>query len=134
MAKHLRDRDVERVVELLDGWQKKLTWERLSDACEQVIGTRVTRQTLAKYPRIKNAFEQTKDRLKNDVKGRSGPAGWAQAIERIERLQNENERLNRENKELIEQFVVWQYNAHANGLSDADLNKPLPAIDRERSD
>ncbi len=26
MAKHLTDRDVERVVEILDGWRDKLTW------------------------------------------------------------------------------------------------------------
>jgi hypothetical protein len=40
------------------------------------------------------------------------------AIERIARLERENERLKRENSELLQQFIVWQYNAHIHGLSD----------------
>jgi len=39
------------------------------------------------------------------------------AAERIARLERENDRLKRENNELLEQYVVWQYNAHINGLS-----------------
>lgn len=134
MAKHLKDRDIERVVELLDGWKEKLTWEDLCDACEPVIGTRPSRQTLAKYPRIKNAFKECKKRLKERAREASTPDTLAQAAQRIERLQNENERLKRENQELLEQFVVWQYNAYVNGLTDVDLNKPLPSIDRERTE
>jgi len=45
--------------------------------------------------------------------------------ERIARLERENERLKRENAELLKQFVVWQYNTHIRGLSDYELNKTL---------
>lgn len=34
------------------------------------------------------------------------------------------------NAELPQQFVVWQYNAHIRGLSDSELNKALPGVDR----
>lgn len=47
-------------------------------------------------------------------------------------LKAENERLKRENRDLLQQFVVWQYNAHVHGLSDQNLNKALPKIDRRR--
>jgi predicted RNase H-like nuclease (RuvC/YqgF family) len=130
LAKHLKDEDVERVVELLDGWSQKLTWEALCDACVAVISTRPTRQTLAKYSRIKNAYAECKARQKTGRRQTEGASDLKSAIQRIERLQNENERLARENRELLEQFVIWQYNAHVKGLTDFDLNKPMPSIDR----
>ena len=130
MAKHLRDRDIERIVTLLDGWRGKLTWDRLCDACEPKIGTRPTRQTLAKSQRVTGAYKATKKRIKSEDDAVNAPPTLKMAADRIERLKRENERLERENGELLEQFVVWQYNAHVKGLSDRDLNQPLPAIDR----
>jgi len=34
---------------------------------------------------------------------------------------------------LLEQFVVWQYNAYKHGIKEHQLNAPLPRIDRERT-
>jgi hypothetical protein len=56
------------------------------------------------------------------------------AMERIMRLETENERLKRESRDLLQQFVVWQYNAHVDGLTDRELNKALPEIDRGQTD
>jgi hypothetical protein len=134
LAKHLTDRDVERVVEVLDGWRDKLTWEALCKACEQVIGTKPARQTLAKFVRIEHAFEACKKRLKEETYEVRLPPSVRVAAERIARLEHENDRLKRENRELLEQFVVWQYNAHIQGLTDRDLNKALPGIDRGQTD
>lgn len=130
MAKHLTDRDIQRVVELLDGWRGKLTWEILASACEPIIGTAPARQTLYRCTRIAQAYEQAKARTKQ-VRGPSKSLPTVQtALDRIARLTAENERLQMENSRLLEQFVVWQYNAHVRGLTAAQLNAPLPAIDR----
>jgi predicted RNase H-like nuclease (RuvC/YqgF family) len=134
LARHLTDRDVERVVEILDGWRDKLTWELLCEACAPIIGTKPARQTLAKFVRIENAFEACKKRLKDDTQEMRLPHSIKIAAERITRLERENERLKRENRELLQQFVIWQYNAHIRGLSDRDLNLPLPGIDRGQTD
>ena len=131
MAKHLNDTDIERIVEILDGWKEKLGWEALCDACQPVIGVKPARQTLMKFARIKNAFIATKKRLKEAIPELPAPPSMRVAIERIARLERENDRLKRENTELLQQFVVWQYNAHIHGLSDRELNKALPGIDRE---
>lgn len=135
MAKHLTDRDIGRVVEILDGWKDTLTWEALSAACMPVIGTRPARQTLARSVRIKAAFKSTKRRLKDepDSSIKAAPS-MRVAMERITRLTNENKRLEQENSRLLEQFVVWQYNAHVKGLSDKDLTKALPAVDLGRTE
>jgi hypothetical protein len=129
MARHLRDRDVERIVGLLDGWRDKLSWELLSKACLPVIGTEPARQTLYRYPRIVDAFKATKERLRLAPTEVSVPPSMRVAIQRIARLTIENDRFKRENDKLLEQFVVWQYNASIKGLSDLDLNNALPAID-----
>jgi len=59
--------------------------------------------------------------------GRTAPT-LKVSLERVERLRNETERLKLENNALLEQFVVWKYNAYAHGLSEGDLNKSLPKI------
>lgn len=130
MSRHLNEHDIERIVELLDGWKGKLTWELLCDACERTINTRPTRQTLAKFQRIAGAYKAVKERGREEVESLSIPPSLNAAAQRIERLTRENERLKRENNELLEQFVVWQYNAHVKGLSEHDLNQGLPGIDR----
>lgn len=130
MAKHLTDRDIQRVVEMLDGWRGKLTWQRLSSACKQVIGTSPARQTLYRCTRVAQAFEQARARPKDEQKPAKSLPTVQTALDRIARLTAENERLQMENSRLLEQFVVWQYNAHVRGLTSAQLNAPLPAIDR----
>jgi hypothetical protein len=134
LAKHLTDKDIEQIIGILDGWQDKLSWEALCDACLPVIGTKPARQTLIKFVRITNAFNACKKRLKEDIPELRAPPSMRVAIERIARLERENERLKSENTELLQQYVVWQYNAHIHGLSDRDLNKSLPGIDRGKTD
>lgn len=41
--------------------------------------------------------------------------------------------IQQENDALLQQFVVWQYNAYKYELKEYQLNEPLPKIDRERS-
>lgn len=53
------------------------------------------------------------------------PASLKIAQARIESLEAKNTRLEKENAMLLEQFVVWQYNAHKYGLSIAKLNEPM---------
>ena len=70
MSRHLNEHDIERIVELLDGWKGKLTWELLCDACERTINTRPTRQTLAKFQRIAGAYKAVKERGREEVESK----------------------------------------------------------------
>lgn len=131
MAQHLTDKDIENIVELLDYWSlnEKLTWERLCKAIELQLEfvPAPTRQTLQKYARIKNAYDQCKKPSKalNINQTRKLPASLKIAQTKIEALEAKNARLEKENAMLLEQFVVWQYNAYKYGLSIVKLNEPM---------
>jgi predicted nuclease with TOPRIM domain len=131
MAQHLTDQSIENIVELLDYWplDEKLTWERLCKAIELQLELMPapTRQTLQKYARIKNSYDQCK-RSPTSAKinqTQKLPASLKIAQTRIEALEAKNARLEKENTMLLEQFVMWQYNAHKYGLSIAKLNEPM---------
>lgn len=135
-AKNLLDDDIAKIVEVLDGWAGKLTWELLIDAIEKRFLARYTRQALHKHTRIKDAFALRKDALSNGGglprKAASSPE-LQLALDRIDRLTGENERIKAENQRLLEQFVVWAYNAHTRGLDKDFLSQPLPRVNRDQT-
>lgn len=133
MGKHLSDRDIDKVIGVLDGWRDELTWEALCATCHNVIGTTPVRQTLYRIERIREAYLTAKERIRNGIEELPIPTSLRVASERIARLENENQRLKREQAALLNQFVVWQYNAHVKGLTNVDLNRPLPTIDRGKT-
>jgi hypothetical protein len=131
-AKNLDDSGIRQVVEILDGWSGKLTWELLIDAIELRMHSRYTRQTLHKHERIYNAFELRKTGIaEGDGELRTVRSPELQkSLERCARLEIENKRLESENEKLLEQFARWAYNAHTRGLDSNFLNQPLSAVNR----
>ncbi|MFK5893997.1 MAG: hypothetical protein QM504_12320 [Pseudomonadota bacterium] len=129
MAKHISDTDIEKIVSLIDGWDDdvKFTWEKLCDRAKDHLSIMTTRQTLQKFNRIKDAYEQKKILLRQNGKVKSKPVPSLNiAAKRIAKLDAENTRLKREQEQLLSQFMVWQYNAYANGMSMEQLNNPMP--------
>jgi hypothetical protein len=126
---------ISRIVSILDGWSEKLTWELLIGAIRRHLRADYTRQALHKHERIKQAFVLRKKILSSGsaVEDIKGPPELRAALERIARLEGENARLTAENQRLLEQFACWAYNAHTRGLDYAFLNRPLPAVNRDRT-
>jgi uncharacterized protein YjcR len=131
-SKNLGDAEIKQIVEILDGWTGKLTWELLIDAIELRMFNRYTRQSLFKHERIRHAFELRKNELPEEGQGnrRVESPQLQMALDRIARLETENRRLESENNRLLEQFARWAYNAHIRGLDKDFLNQPLPAVNR----
>jgi len=135
-SKNLDDQLIRQIVEILDGWSDDLTWEGLVEAVDRRTGQRYTRQTLHKHERIKQAFALRKADLGNErgkVRKVADPI-LQLTLDRLARIEAENERLKRENATLLEQFVRWTYNAGLKGLTLDLLNRPLPAIHRGQTD
>lgn len=131
-AKNLDDADIKQIVEILDGWSEKLTWDMLIDAIELRMHNCYTRQALHKHERIRNAFELRKKGLvggDGEIRTVRSPE-LQKSLERIARMEVENTRLESENEKLLEQFARWAYNAHTRGLDSNFLNQPLPPVNR----
>jgi hypothetical protein len=135
-ARNLDDSAIEKIVQILDGWTGKLSWELFIVQIEKVTHNLYTRQALDKHARIKDAFTARKVALGGrDRKQFENKSPEMQlALQRIARLEAENQRLSNENNTLLNQFVRWAYNAHGRGLDQAFLDTPLPSVNRERSD
>lgn len=133
MAKHLTDKDISNVCELLDDWpmDSKLTWDRLVEAVAHDYRLSTTRQTLQKQIRIKNAFTEVKALVSgNSPKAiaacnRHLPSSLKAAADQLEKRERTIARLEAENNKLLEQFHTWLYNATQHGMTVEQLTEPL---------
>ena len=134
-GKNLTDDAIEQIVRLLDCWSGKLTWEALIEVIVTRLHYRYTRQALHKHERIKAAYTLRKESLGTSemAKPREARQLGEEVMNRIARLEAENQRLEAENQRLLEQFVVWAYNAHTRGLSKEFLSHPLPRVNRDQT-
>lgn len=135
--KNLDDKVVVTIVEVLDGWSGRLSWEALIEAVKRRAGLSYTRQALHRHERIRLAFTARKKALSGHAEEQPCEAMSPElqaARDRIARLEAENHRLASENNNLLEQFARWTYNAQTRNLTKAFLNNPLPGVDREQSE
>lgn len=135
-APDLTDERIAVVLETLDAWKGKLTWELLLDAVQASTGYRYSRFTFAEYPEIANAFSLKKDALRGTsphARGEPRDERVRSALAQAERYKAKANRLEAENQLLTEQFVTWAINAERNGVTLDMLNNPLPKPQRDRS-
>lgn len=125
-APKLTDNSIDTAVKVLDGWAGKLTWERYLAVLELEIGHKYTKAAMLRHPRIADAWREAKERSSNVTKGGYGNVALSQAKARIQRLEARVARLEKENHQLLEQFLRWSYNANSRGLTPEVLNRPLP--------
>ena len=52
-------------------------------------------------------------------------------MQRLDRLEAENERLSAENERLLLQFILWLYNAEIRGVTKEQLSAPMPVTLKE---
>lgn len=132
--RQLTDPDIEVICSILDGWNGNLTWNALIDAVIVRLKRKYTRQALDRHSRIKSAYSNRKEALRGKTARPEVKSLELQmSLERIDRLKAEIQRLMAENKQLLEQFARWAYNAHCKGLTEWQLNQPLPPVDRART-
>jgi hypothetical protein len=135
-SRNLDDQLIERITEILDGWpDQKLTWKLLIEQIFLRLRARYTRQALNNHVRIKEAFTARKKLLAGNDTRQLRPKTPDQ--QRIVRLEAENERLKRENNNLLEQFNRWAYNGYLKQMDERmldSMNQPLPPIHRDSSE
>jgi len=135
MAKHLNDKDIVDIIDILDDWptDSKLTLDKFVEAVEDECRFKTTRQTLMKQSRIKTAYDEVKGIVSGQTTANKPklPPSLKIAGERLEKKDRKIARLERENEQLLEQFQVWLYNASINNVSIEQLSEPLPSKDNQ---
>jgi hypothetical protein len=135
MAKHLNDKDIVDIIDILDDWptDSKLTLDKFVEAVEDECKFKTTRQTLMKQSRIKTAYDEVKGIVSGQTTANKPklPPSLKIAGERLEKKNRKIARLERENEQLLEQFQVWLYNASINNVSIEQLSEPLPSKDNQ---
>ncbi|MEJ2765236.1 hypothetical protein VV869_14850 [Photobacterium sp. MCCC 1A19761] len=98
----LSQKQIEQVCKMIIGWTDKLTWQALRKQLEAKHGITLTRQALASYYAIGQAYQTRKNELKygpNNIPARPAVTReeitLAEALAEIERLKRENARLER---------------------------------------
>lgn len=127
---------IQKVLDTLDCWKGKLTWDLLIKAVQETTGITYSRFTFAEYPAITNAFTLRKETLRRTA---DKPARTPKdlhiraAMAQAERYKVKAERLEAENQLLLEQFVTWAHNAERKGVTMDMLNAPLSKPQRDRT-
>jgi|SRR5690554_1395743 len=132
--RHLTSHDIQVLVDIIDAWEGRLTWNLLCDRAGEVFGFRPTRQTLNSHLPVKSAFDAKKNYIRTGLTPSRRPSSLSYAEQKIRKLESEVERHRYENERLIEQFIRWQYNAQKRGITRAMLDEHLPVIDRDSSE
>lgn len=135
-APDLTDEIIKTVLETLDDWKGKLTWDLLRHAVEEKTGILYSRFTLGEYPEVANAFTLRKKALSGTWKAEPSTPRDEQvraALEQVARYRTKVERLQQENDLLHELFVTWATNAEQRGTTMAMLNAPLRKPPRDQS-
>lgn len=127
--------EIEQIVELLTSWRGELSWDLLTERVEALLRRSFSRQGLAKHENIQTAFQQAKDRIRTDK-----PTTYSEPLPEIELMQNTIDSLRAkiavmeaERGRYEEKFATWLYNARSRGISEFDLNRQLPEVDRDGS-
>jgi hypothetical protein len=125
---NLKPEAVEKILQLIDGWEGRLTWRSLVEAIRVRFGATYSRTALHYHPRIQNAFS----RRRQKVSAPSTPrltytqhlrATLAKERERVRRSEADYDRL-------MEQTLTIITNAGLRGLSEEDMLRPLAQLKR----
>lgn len=118
------------ICELILEWRGPLTWGRVVEEVERVCGQRWTRQALHKHDRIQQAYQDKRKTLKTRAPVAEGDIARMILLEKIERQESEIRNLLKCVHAYDELFIRYQANAHRLSIAPAELEKPLPPVER----
>jgi hypothetical protein len=124
-SKNISDETIDLIVQLLDGWASKLTWDHLISAIDFRINQHYTRQALSNQTKIKQAYDKAKQRLQSNKQSNKMQVNQ---LDKLKQVELENYKLKDQNHELLAQCARWTYNAYLLGISIDELDRPIQEI------
>jgi hypothetical protein len=131
MPKAITEREVQLIVEMIRHWPKgePFKWETICKGSKSIIGYEPSRQALNKKPALVNAYDVKKKLLRaeaNKLNKVTRPRSTLEAMERIAKLQEDNDQLKAEVQKMAEIANLFITNASIKGFTRGQLMKPLP--------
>ena len=135
MAKAISESQVNRMAKMIRGWpdQERFNWNNICAASKSILGYEPTRQALSKKPLLKNAYLVKKKDLRDaaaNIEDVPRPQSMLDAMNKIARLQKENDALRGDLTKMAEVAQRFIYNAGIAGIYQQRLMEPLPKIRR----
>ncbi len=130
MPKAITVQDVRLMAAMIRNWPmgEPFKWESICKGAQSILGYEPTRQALHKKPALVNAYEVKKKQLRseaNKLNKVTRPRTTLEAMQRIAKLQEENDQLKAEIAKMAEIAQRFIYNATVHGLKREQLMKPL---------
>jgi hypothetical protein len=131
MSRAITDKDVRQMVEMVRTWPKNepFKWESICKGARSILGYEPTRQALHKKPALVNAYEVRKKHLRSEADkliNVTRPRTTLAAMEKIAKLQEENDQLKAEIARMAEIANRFIYNGSIHGLTRDKLMAQLP--------
>ncbi|MPR10988.1 hypothetical protein [Microvirga tunisiensis] len=134
-APNLTEARIDQIVEIVRGIDGRRTWPALIAAVHKAVGATYTRQGLFKHEKIRIAMgvERASSQRGAQKTPRPKSKELKATLDRLERAEHENAELTILLERMRAKFVRWAYNASLRGITEAQLDEPLPPIDRNRN-
>ncbi|WKD30224.1 hypothetical protein NDQ72_09870 [Halomonas sp. KG2] len=136
MSKTITTLQLNKMAKMIRDWPEKeeFNWNNICIVSKSILGYVPTRQALSGKLVLKNAY-QIKKKQRRDaiakVEGILRPKSMLDAMDKIARLQQENDALRAELGNMAEVAQRFIYNASIAGLSQQRLMEPLPKARRD---
>lgn len=136
MPKTITTSQLNKIAKMIRDWPEKepFNWINICIASKSILGYAPTRQALSGKLVLKNAYKIKKIQKKNEIAKITDiprPKSMLDAINKIARLQQENDTLRAELGKMAEVAQRIIYNASIAGLSHQKLMEPLPKTRRD---
>lgn len=125
-ASNITDVLERRIVALIESIPEKISWAIVIALVSRELGQQYTEQGLRKHVIIADAYRVRKTLLAKQRTLRGGRRLQEATAKKIIELERFNERLLKENNQLIERFVVWSHNAASlHNMTESELDEPI---------
>jgi hypothetical protein len=136
MSKSITDSQLNKMAMMIRNWPQNeaFNWNNICAVSKSILGYAPTRQALSKKPILKNAYQVKKNQRKDavaQIKDVPRPQSMLDAMNKIARLQQENDALRAELAKMAEVAQRFIYNAGIAGISQQRLMEPLPKVRRD---
>lgn len=136
--RNITDHDVMVVVDILERWgESKLTWELLAEEVQKHLFWLYTRQTLSSFVLISDAFAAAKKAQKFNgatKKKRSVSTVQKTSDDKIDSLKAKLRQKSDAYDKLAHQTATIIYNAGLLGITEQKLKRPMPSVDRDKTE